>query len=310
MDLCGSSHHYFLPGAGVLRHRFPAHQLAFPAPSIQLKHSDVGCFSVTEAACCRYPRHTSKSGLGAHPGAAAAARRDGLDHEPGRLRLIPRVLDAPRHLKHAAARLHTDLAVSGASVPSHARTRLARRGPRALSFELGDHPGRVRRALFRYAHGTARRVGRRRAVGERGRGARAPPSIGSTDGRAVGRLSTGERFVSRARRLWKVHYPSGAATRRRRGAGRGGQRRQRRRARARRSVCRAARERAWPAAQWHARGDGVPRSRRRAAAVRPGRVRTPGGRGARTRRAARRTPRRTRCIPIPIRGVYCVDCRV
>ena len=93
-----------------------------------------------------------RGGLERHPGTAAAARRDGPDHEPGRLRLIPRVLDAPRHLKHAAARLHTDLAVSGASVPSHARTRLARRGPRALSFELGDHPGRVRRALLEVVH--------------------------------------------------------------------------------------------------------------------------------------------------------------
>ena len=59
-------------------------------------------------------------GLERHPGTAAAARRDGPDHEPGRLRLIPRVLDAPRHLKHAAARLHTDLAVSGASAAADA----------------------------------------------------------------------------------------------------------------------------------------------------------------------------------------------
>ena len=33
-----------------------------------------------------------------------------------------------------------------------------------------------------------------------------PPSIGSTYDRAVGRLSAGDRFVSRARRLWSGDF--------------------------------------------------------------------------------------------------------
>ena len=88
----------------------------------------------------------------------------------------------------------------------------------------------------------------------------------------------------------ELHYPSGAAARRRRDAGRGGQRR---RARAHRCVCRAARERAGgprgggtrAATAYRAVGDALPECDRT--------VCGPGGRGARTRpaRAARRAGR-------------------
>ena len=59
----------------------------------------------------------------------------------------------------------------------------------------------------------------------------------------------------------------------------------------------------------------VARARRRRAAQpatrsrsAPGPCADTGWAGSADEARARRTPRRTRCIPIPIRGVYCVDC--
>ena len=106
--------------------------------------------------------------------ALAAGAHFARGHEPDAPRLISRVCDAPRHLKHASARPLADLAVSGASLRSHAAC--ARPRPQRLARALR----RVRRPTWarsapspRDARERARPVGARAAGGERGRGARA-----------------------------------------------------------------------------------------------------------------------------------------
>ena len=74
--------------------------------------------------------------------ASAAARFDGSSHQPDGPSLTLRVLDAPRHLSHAAARRHADFSVGGTSASSHDTCRmhhLAGRRLRAFFCEPADH---------------------------------------------------------------------------------------------------------------------------------------------------------------------------